>query len=437
MPAAQLLLFRLEMAAGVRIIRLSAGQGYTPAMQVYLVGGAVRDEQLGIPGSDRDWCVVGASPEQMQDLGYKRVGKDFPVFLHPDTNEEYALARTERKTAAGYHGFEFHTSPEVTIEEDLGRRDLTINALARDSDGQLVDPVGGAEDIEKRLLRHVSDAFAEDPVRILRAAKFAARFAHLGFRIAPETRDLMRQMVADGEADALVPDRVWKETEAALAGPNPRVFFEVLRAVRALRAVFPEIDRLFGVPQPPKWHPEVDTGLHTMMVLEQASALSDEVATRFAALVHDLGKGTTPADELPGHRGHETRGRKLIRDMANRLPLPKACRDLALLVAEYHTHCHRAAELRNKTIVKVLEAADAFRRPERFEQFLLACEADARGRTGLEERDYPQADVLRTAHAAAAAVNAAEIAQQSDADRVGENIRRARIAAVRQSQRAA
>ena len=406
-------------------------------MHIYLVGGAVRDEQLGIPVSDRDWCVVGATPTELLDLGYQRVGKDFPVFLHPDSKEEYALARTERKTAAGYHGFEFHTSPDVTIEEDLGRRDLTINALAKDSDGQLVDPFGGIDDIRKRLLRHVSDAFAEDPVRILRAAKFAARFAHLGFRIAPATRDLMRQMVTAGEADALVPDRAWKETEAALAGPNPRVYFEVLRSCGAMRAVFPEIDRLFGVPQPAKWHPEVDTGVHTMMVLDEARRRSDDVATRFAALVHDVGKGTTPAAELPSHRGHESRGCELIRAMSKRLPVPRACRDLAVLVAEYHTHCHRAGDLKDKTIVKVLEAADAFRRPDRFEQFLVACEADARGRTGFEDRDYPQADVLRTAYVAAAAVDAAAIARQSEEPRIGENIRRARIAAVRDARQAA
>lgn len=406
-------------------------------MQVFLVGGAVRDEQLGIPVRERDWCVVGATPDELVEQGYKRVGKDFPVFLHPETGEEYALARTERKTAAGYHGFEFHTSPDVTIEDDLRRRDLTINALARDSNDRLIDPFGGVADIEKRLLRHVSDAFAEDPVRILRTAKFAARFAHLGFRIAPETRDLMRQMVDAGEADALVPDRVWKEAEAALAGPDPRVFFESLRAARALGAVFPELDALFGVPQPVKWHPEVDTGLHTMMVLEQAGQVSNEVATRFAALVHDLGKGTTPADELPSHRGHEIRGLKLIRAMAERLPVPRACRDLALLVAEFHTHCHRAAALNDKTVIKVLERADAFRRPERFEQFLLACEADARGRTGYESRAYPQAGLFRAALAAAAAVDAAAIARQSNDADVADNIRRARISAVRQALKAA
>ncbi|MGI9220897.1 MAG: multifunctional CCA addition/repair protein, partial [Woeseiaceae bacterium] len=339
-------------------------------MQVYLVGGAVRDEQLGIPVRERDWCVVGTTPEEMLDLGYKPVGKDFPVFLHPETNEEYALARTERKTSAGYHGFAFNTDPGVTIEEDLSRRDLTINALAKDEDGKLIDPFGGSQDIAHGVIRHVSDAFAEDPVRILRAAKFAARFASRGFKIAPETRDLMRKMVADGEADALVPDRVWKETEAALVGPDPRVFFESLRGCRALKVLYPEVDALFGVPQPPKWHPEVDTGLHTMMVLEQAGKLSDELAVRFAALVHDLGKATTRMSDLPSHPGHEVRGCKIIAAMSDRLPLPRACRELGELVAEFHTHCQHAPALRGKTIVQVLESTDAFHRPARCEQFL-------------------------------------------------------------------
>ncbi len=401
-------------------------------MQVYLVGGAVRDERLGLPVRERDWCVVGATPGELVDLGYRQVGKDFPVFLHPETGEEYALARTERKTAAGYHGFDFDTSPDVTIEEDLGRRDLTINALAVDDTGKLIDPFGGEHDLEKRLLRHVSDAFGEDPVRILRAAKFAARFAHLGFRIAPETRDLMREMVANGEADALVPDRVWKETEAALAGPAPHLFFEALRSCGALRVLFPEIDALFGVPQPIKWHPEVDTGLHTMMVLEQASRLSDDAEIRFAALVHDLGKGTTHLADLPSHPGHERRGVKLINAISDRMPLPRACRDLGALVAEYHTHCHRAFELRHDSVVKLFEKADAFRRPERFEQFLTACEADARGRTGFEHREYEQATHLRAAAAAAAAVDAGGIASEHDKKKIPEAIRRARVAAVRQ-----
>jgi len=405
-------------------------------MQVYLVGGAVRDEQLGVPVTERDWCVVGASPDELVNDGYRQVGKDFPVFLHPESGEEYALARTERKTAAGYHGFAFDTSPHVTIEEDLGRRDFTINALARDADGKLIDPFGGMRDMEKRLIRHVSDAFVEDPVRILRAAKFAARFADLGFRIAPKTRDLMRQMVADGEADALVPDRAWKETETALAGPNPRLYFEALRACRALQVVFPEVDALFGVPQPARWHPEIDAGLHTMMVIEQSETLSDAVEVRFAALVHDLGKGATNPTDLPSHPGHEKRGNTLIRKMAERLPVPRACRDLGLIVAEFHTHCHRALELKDATVVKVLEKTDAFRRPERFEKFLLACEADARGRTGLENRRYEQAAHLRTAFAAASAVDAASIANSNEESQIPEAIRKARVQAVSQVRRA-
>jgi tRNA nucleotidyltransferase (CCA-adding enzyme) len=406
-------------------------------MQVYLVGGAVRDEQLGLPVIERDWCVVGATPDDLMSRGFRQVGKDFPVFLHPDTNEEYALARTERKTAAGYHGFEFDTSPDVTIEDDLARRDFTINALARDADGRLIDPYGGLADIEKRLIRHVSDAFVEDPVRILRAAKFAARFEAQGFRIAPETRDLMRRMVAAGEADALVPDRIWKETESALSGPRPRLYFEALRGCGALRAVFPEIDALFGVPQPANWHPEVDTGLHTMLVLEAATRLSPAVEVRFAALVHDVGKGTTPAADLPRHPGHERRGVALIRAMAQRLPVPRACRDLGLLAAEYHTHCHRALELRPDTLVSVLEKTDAFRRPGRFEQFLLACEADARGRTGRGESAYPQAAIFRGAFAAAAGVDAAGVAEDSAGGDIREAIRLARITAVRRFRDAA
>ena len=401
-------------------------------MQVYLVGGAVRDERLGLPVKERDWCVVGATPQELVDDGYKQVGKDLPVFLHPDTSEEYALARTERKTAAGYHGFEFDTSPAVTIEEDLSRRDLTINALAVDSDGHLIDPFNGLEDLRKRLIRHVSDAFIEDPVRILRAANFAARFAHLGFRIAPETRDLMRQMVADGEADALVPDRVWKETESALAGPNPRLYFEALRSCGVLRVVYPEVDALFGMPQPVKWHPEVDSGVHTMMVVEQAAHVSEDVEVRFAALVHDLGKGTTRLADLPSHPGHEQRGRKLIMAMADRLPIPRACRDLGVLVAEFHTLCHRAFELRDETVAKLFEKTDAYRRPQRFEQFLLACEADARGRTGFEHRDYAQAAHLREAFAAASSVDAVAIAADVPEKKIPQAIRSARIQAVSQ-----
>ena len=399
-------------------------------MQVYLVGGAVRDAQLGIPHKERDWCVVGATPEELEALGFRRVGKHFPVFLHPETREEYALARTERKTAPGYHGFKFDCSPEVTIEEDLERRDLTINAIAQDDDGQLIDPWGGLQDLRDRVLRHVSGAFVEDPVRILRVARFAARFRNLGFTVADETMALMRSMVKDGEVDALVPDRVWRETELALAGNNARVFIEVLRECGALRIVFPEVDALFGIPQPAEWHPEIDTGLHVMMVLDQAEALSDALEVRFAALVHDLGKGTTPQAMLPSHHGHETRGCKLIRRLAERLPVPRACRDLGLLVSEYHTHVHRALQLRPKTLLKVLERTDAFRRPERFEQFLLACEADARGRAGLEDRDYPQADLFRGAFRAASSVDTATIARDTKPRKISTAIQRARKAAI-------
>ena len=319
----------------------------------------------------------------------------------------------------------------MTIEDDLLRRDLTINAIAKDGDGKLIDPYGGVQDIQDRVLRHVSDAFREDPVRILRVAKFAARLSGLGFRIAGETLTLMRTMVDSGEVDALVPDRVWKETEEALRGSNVRVFFEVLRTSGALQKLFPEIDRLFGVPQPEKWHPEIDTGLHTMMVLDQAESLSSDLEVRFAALTHDLGKGTTPQSDLPQHPGHEARSARLIREMADRMPLPKACRDLGILVANFHTHCHRALELRDKTILRVLEEADAFRRPARFEQFLVACEADARGRTGLENRDYPQAEFLRGAFAAAAAVDSAAIAKLHSGAKISAAISTARQSAIR------
>jgi len=406
-------------------------------MQIYLVGGAVRDEQLDIPHSERDWCVVGATPDEMLDLGYRQVGKDFPVFLHPETREEYALARKERKTAPGYHGFAFDFSPDVSIEEDLLRRDLTINAMAKDDDGKLIDPSGGSKDITERQLRHVSAAFSEDPVRILRVAKFAARLHRHGFQIAPETLQLMRRMVADGEVNALVSDRVWKETEEALRGRDLRVYFEVLRECGALAVLFPEVDALFGVPQPEQWHPEIDTGVHLLMVLDQAEKISGDLDVRFAALTHDLGKGTTPRHHLPGHTGHETRGLALIRQVSERLPVPKACRDLALIVSEFHTHCHRALELRAKTLLKVLEKTDAFRRPERFEHFLLTCEADARGRLGLEQRRYPQADYLRGAFAAATAVDAGAIAKDHTNSKIPKAIRRARLAALREFRRSA
>ncbi len=401
-------------------------------MEVYLVGGAVRDEQLGLPVRERDWCVVGATPDELLSKGYRRVGKDFPVFLHPETKEEYALARTERKTGAGYHGFEFHTSPDVSLEEDLSRRDLTINAMAKDADGKLIDPFDGRSDLERRVLRHVSPAFSEDPVRILRTAKFRARFAELGFEIAGGTRELMADMVSSGEADTLQADRVWAETEAALSGLNPHLYFQVLRDCGALAVIFPEIDALFGVPQPPKWHPEIDCGLHTLMVLEQSAKLSEDVDVRFAALVHDLGKATTRQSDLPGHPGHERRSVKLVHSMSERLPVPRACRELGVLVAEYHLHCHRAFELTPSTILKVLQKVDAFRRPERFKKFLLACEADARGRTGFEDRDYPQADYFEQAWIQASQVTADQVADVDvSGAEIGAEINKMRLKAIK------
>jgi tRNA nucleotidyltransferase (CCA-adding enzyme) len=401
-------------------------------MEFYLVGGAVRDELLGLAVNERDWCVVGATPDEMTSAGYRPVGRDFPVFLHPETGEEYALARTERKTAAGYHGFRFHTAPDVTIEQDLGRRDLTINAMARNEAGELIDPFDGAGDLERKLLRHVSEAFAEDPVRILRVARFAARFAESGFAVAPETLELMHDMVTSGEVDALVPDRVWRETERALAEDRPSVFFESLRDCGALRVIYPEIDALFGIPQPEKWHPEIDCGIHTMMVVEQAAKLSPDVDVRFAALVHDLGKATTAKRDLPRHPGHEQRSMRLVRKLAERLPVPNECRDLGLMAAEFHTHCHRAFELRSSTILKVLNGTDAFRRPERFEKFLLACEADSRGRTGLEDRPYPQAGYLRGAFAAASDIDIDDLKSGDlEGAAIGREIGKRRLAAIR------
>jgi tRNA nucleotidyltransferase (CCA-adding enzyme) len=400
-------------------------------MEVYLVGGAVRDEQLGLPVTERDWCVVGATPEELKSLGYRQVGKDFPVFLHPQSGEEYALARTERKTGPGYHGFEFRSSADVTIEDDLRRRDLTINAMAKNANGELLDPFNGLQDLERRVLRHVSGAFAEDPVRILRVAKFAARFAPLGFTLADETLLLMTTMVRDGDADELVPHRVWKECEAALSTERPRVFFEVLRQCGALAAVFPEIDALFGVPQPEQWHPEIDCGVHALMVVEQAALLSDAVDVRFAALVHDFGKATTPKHKLPNHPGHERRSVRLIKTLAGRMPIPTPCRELALAAAEFHGHCHKAFDLRPSTILKVLERTDAFRRPERFDKFLLVCKADARGRTGFENRPYPQAEYLRGALRVAAAVPARDLAGDGmDGAQIGEALRRKRQQAI-------
>lgn len=400
-------------------------------MLIYEVGGAVRDSLLGLPVEERDWVVVGATPAELRALGLRQVGKDFPVFIHPHTGEQYALARRERKIGPGYEGFEFDTDTSVTLEQDLSRRDLTINAIARDRDGNIIDPYGGRADIENRVLRHVSPAFSEDPLRVLRVARFAARFHSLGFRVAAETVRLMAEIVQAGEIEALRPERVWLETDKALATAAPQVYFEVLRECGALARAFPEIDALFGVPQPKEWHPEVDCGVHTLMVLDQATALSPEVDVRFAALTHDLGKATTPASKLPSHPNHEKRSMRLIGAMAERLPIPTAVRELALIVAEFHGHVHRAFELRASTILKVLERTDAFRRPERFEKFLLACEADARGRAGLEDRPYPQADYLRGARQAAARVSGRELAREGlDGPQIGEALKRKRLQAI-------
>jgi tRNA nucleotidyltransferase (CCA-adding enzyme) len=373
-------------------------------MQVYLVGGAVRDELLGLPVKERDWVVVGGTREELERHQFREVGRDFPVFLHPQTHEEYALARRERKTAPGYRGFSVEFGPEVTLEEDLGRRDLTINAMARDPDGTLVDPHGGKRDLDGRLLRHVSEAFVEDPVRVLRLARFAARFAPLGFRVAPDTLALMKRMALANEVDALVAERVWQESEKALRESAPGAFFRVLRECGALARIYPEIDALFGVPQPARWHPEIDTGVHTLMVLDQASILSSDPKVRFAALVHDLGKASTPPSEWPGHRGHEERSVSLIEALAARLRVPGDYKDLAVIVARYHGIVHRAFELRPKTVVEFMERSDAFRRQERFDRALLACEADSRGRLGWERNAYPQREYLLSARDAAASI---------------------------------
>lgn len=403
-------------------------------MQIYLVGGAVRDKLLGLPVRERDWVVVGATPEEMVKLGYRPVGKDFPVFLHPETHEEYALARTERKTAPGYKGFVVHADPDVTLEEDLKRRDLTINAIAEAADGTLIDPFHGRDDLDQGLLRHVSPAFVEDPVRILRVARFAARFAKWGFKVAHGTHALMKRMVENGEVDHLVPERVWAETLKALNEDRPARYFEVLHACGALAAVFPELEKLFGVPQPAHHHPEIDTGVHCLMVLDQAARLTPDPRIRFAALVHDLGKGETPADILPHHHGHEKRSVALVEALCKRLRVPNDFRDLAVKVARYHSHCHHAFELRAETLLRTLTDLDAFRRPERLEDFLLACEADIRGRSGFEAHDYPQAELFRKAFVAARAVDAKALAAEGlKGQALGERLQALRTEAVRRA----
>jgi tRNA nucleotidyltransferase (CCA-adding enzyme) len=402
-------------------------------MKACIVGGAVRDALLGEPVNDRDWVVTGASPQDMLDAGYLPVGKDFPVFLHPQTHEEYALARTERKTGPGYRGFEVHAAPDVTLEDDLRRRDLTINAIAQQQDGTLIDPYHGQRDLQAKVLRHVSEAFAEDPVRILRLARFAARWPD--FTVAPETTALMRQMVAAGEVDALVAERVWQELSRGLMERAPARMFEVLRSVGALARLVPEVDALFGVPQPPQHHPEIDTGVHTLMVLGRCAATAQPLPVRYACLVHDLGKGTTPADVLPRHIGHEQRGEGLIRQVNERLRVPVDCGELALLTAREHTNVHASERLKGAAIMRLLERCDAFRRPERFLQMLAACECDATGRLGLEDAPYPQrtrlAAALKTAQdvdARAASAQAIERGLKGPA--IADAIRQARVKAL-------
>jgi tRNA nucleotidyltransferase (CCA-adding enzyme) len=398
-------------------------------VKIYAVGGAVRDEMLGLPVQDRDYVVVGATPEEMVRLGYRPVGRDFPVFLHPETHEEYALARTERKSGRGYRGFQVYAAPDVTLEDDLARRDLTINAMARAEDGTLIDPFGGAADIASRTLRHVGPAFVEDPVRVLRVARFSAR---LGFDVAPETMALMRRMVEEGEVDHLVAERVWQELSLGLMSPQPRRMLEVLRACGALARILPEVDRLFGVPQPPQHHPEIDTGDHVLRVLDCTAARDEPLEVRFAALVHDLGKGTTPPEQWPRHIAHEARSVELIEALCERLRVPAACREVALAVARVHTKVHRALELRPATLLALIEQVDYFRRPERLDLVLRACECDARGRKGLEQRAYPQADHVRRAARAAASVDAGAIALGTEErTRIKDNVRRARIEAIR------
>lgn len=402
-------------------------------MNSYLVGGAVRDSLLGIPVKDRDWVVVGSSPDAMLAAGYKSVGKDFPVFLHPQTHEEFALARVERKTAPGYHGFTFRTDSSVTLEEDLSRRDLTINAIAQTNKGELIDPYNGHADLKNRLLRHVSDAFIEDPVRILRVAKFMARLSNRGFTVAPETIELMRTMMLNGEADNLVAERVWQEMGSGLRTHTPAAFYETLRQCDALAVVLPEVDALFGVPQPEKWHPEIDSGIHTMMVLEQSAKVSEETDVRFAALCHDLGKATTPADILPSHHGHEKRGAEISELFCQRLRIPKKIRELAVMTARYHTHCHRVHDLNASTLAKLLKGLDVTRRRDRFEKYLLVCAADARGRLGYEKTNYPQADYLREAADWYCKPDTASIASQlEDKSQIANAITEARVKSIKQ-----
>ena len=401
-------------------------------MQVYCVGGAVRDELLGLGVQDRDFVVVGSTPTEMELAGYKPVGKDFPVFLHPNTRDEYALARTERKTAKGYKGFQVHADPDVTLEQDLARRDLTINAIAKDESGHLIDPYSGIQDLNDKVLRHVSPAFSEDPVRILRAARFAARF--IDFDVAPATMDLMREMVEKGEVDALVPERVWQEISKGLMEEKPSRMFKVLRACGALKKIMPELDALWGVPQPANHHPEIDTGVHVMMVIDYAASKQYQLPVRFAALMHDLGKGTTPKDLLPRHIGHEQRSVDLLQVLCKRLRVPNDCKELAHIVAKFHGKVHQVEEMRPETLLQFLVETDAIRQPQRFGDFLLACECDIRGRTGYETQTFEKADLLLSLLKAASEVDAGAVAKLQDTpDQIKQAVYEARLNALEQA----
>ena len=407
-------------------------------MQIYKVGGAVRDRLLGQPVTDIDWVVVGATTEEMLAKGFRPVGADFPVFLHPKSGEEYALARTERKSGRGYGGFTFHASPEVTLEEDLIRRDLTINAMAEDDHGNLTDPYNGQQDLAGRVLRHVSPAFAEDPLRVLRVARFAARYAGLGFTVARETMELMRRLSESGELQALTPERSWKEISRALMEEQPQVFIQVLRDCGALKVLLPEVDALFGVPQPEVHHPEIDSGVHTLSVLEQAAQHQQPLTVRWACLLHDLGKGLTPQSEWPRHIAHEHKGLTLIKTVNERFKAPRDCQELALLVGQYHTHGHRALELKPSTLLELLQSFDVYRRPQRFEEFIVACEMDARGRKGFEQRSYPQADYLRGAASAARGVAVQPLLEKGlKGPELGEALKQERLNALKAYKEAA
>ncbi len=400
-------------------------------MQIYLVGGAVRDQLLQLPVYDRDWVVVGSSPQAMLAAGFQAVGKDFPVFLHPKTKEEHALARTERKTGVGYTGFACHYAPDVTLEEDLLRRDLTINAMAQDESGQVIDPYGGQRDLAAKVLRHVSPAFVEDPLRVLRVARFAAKLAHLGFTVAEETMQLMADIAQSGELGHLTAERVWQEWHKSLSTNHPEVFLQVLRDCGALAVVLPELDRLFGVPQPEKWHPEIDTGIHTLMVTKQAALLSDSLPVRFSAQVHDLGKGVTPPSEWPSHKLHCHTGLKIIESLCDRIRVPNEFRDLALAVCAQHSNIHRADELKPATKLKVLGLLDVWRKPDRLEQVLLCCEADHRGRLGLEEKPYPQRDIFLQAYQAALSVEVQAVIRDGfQGKQIKEELDKRRIQAI-------